>query len=224
MKKLILILLSSYVIFANAQNIEVLNYNPIVYGAATDGTKLESTATIKNNASYDIDAKVKRDVVFTVAGSSNNFCWGPSCYPPNISMAVDVVTIASGGTDASFKGDYEPKGNVGNSIINYCFFDLNNDADSACITIEFRATPVGVFSAKSSSIKFFPNPVSSSIWFDGLKENMLVNILSLEGKLLQTILVNATTNQIDLKNLNAGLYILQIQNGENIQSHKFLKN
>ena len=63
-----------------------------------------------------------------------------------------------------------------------------------------------------NDLKVYPNPAKDKIFIDGLPLNSVINIYDVNGKMV----VNETTSNqmtsMDLSGLNAGLYILRIDN------------
>jgi len=70
-----------------------------------------------------------------------------------------------------------------------------------------------------------PNPAQSELqinWFN--TSQMTVQIFDIRGKLLHTKLVNASATELDIQDLSAGTYLLQLSNtsGTTVQK-KFVK-
>ncbi|HVX26758.1 MAG TPA: T9SS type A sorting domain-containing protein [Parafilimonas sp.] len=92
----------------------------------------------------------------------------------------------------------------------------------------------GKFSYSSIASAFFddnemiiihPNPANNFIYIDGLQENNSagVFITDLNGKTLGSIKTNQSSNKINIQNLSAGIYYINIvQNGKSIKQ-KFVK-
>lgn len=100
--------------------------------------------------------------------------------------------------------------------------------DPATNTWVFLADCVDYLSIDSFDQKFitiYPNPTSETLYID-LKNNtqaVKANLYNLEGKLIQTLKL-ASTQEIDVKNLNMGMYLLVLEdeNG-NVLNKKFVK-
>ena len=69
----------------------------------------------------------------------------------------------------------------------------------------------GVNNIKNASIKIYPNPTNDFIYFEGLKEDNIVNIYDVQGKIVVTKLINEK-GSIDLSGLNKGVYVVKIAN------------
>jgi len=64
-----------------------------------------------------------------------------------------------------------------------------------------------------SNLRFFPNPTSGILHISGLEmEEELLNIYNLTGVLVKSQMVNSTHSQINIENLNPGIYIVRCGN------------
>jgi len=71
-------------------------------------------------------------------------------------------------------------------------------------------------------IVVYPNPSNGLISFDGLKENNIINVFDVNGKVVYSqnnVQNNAT---LDLSFLNSGIYFVNIKNGEQTVNHKIV--
>lgn len=107
----------------------------------------KSHVWVRNNGSTPVTLIVERTVSMisnglvyndsTPGSSVNFFCWG-SCYPPQVSISGESVSIDAGATDKiSFEADYEIKGGASlndTAQITYCFIDDCNPSNVQCFT------------------------------------------------------------------------------------------
>jgi hypothetical protein len=64
-----------------------------------------------------------------------------------------------------------------------------------------------------SNLRFFPNPTSGILHISGLEmEEELLNIYNLTGVLVKSQMVNSSHSQINIENLNPGIYIVRCGN------------
>ena len=75
-----------------------------------------------------------------------------------------------------------------------------------------------------SVINIYPNPISDfvNIELPG-NENYSIQLLSLDGKNLKTIISAKETEILHLSGLNSGIYLIRISTSENIQVFKIVK-
>ena len=77
------------------------------------------------------------------------------------------------------------------------------------------------FTENANTIIIFPNPVSEYLYFN-LNETISVSVFDITGRL---VLKSKTVgNKLNVSNLAAGIYFLQIKKGNNLTFHKFIKN
>lgn len=73
----------------------------------------------------------------------------------------------------------------------------------------------------TNSVNIYPNPTSNYMSFEGLKSGSTIEILTMNGQLLKTIMY--TGNLMDISNLEKGMYLVKILNSEFIETKKLLK-
>lgn len=106
------------------------------------------------------------------------------------------------------------------SDINTYYINSPNGMDSC-----HYSKPLGVSDNEATSIKVYPNPVNDILNivtpFDDTKIN--ANIYNIQGQLLleKTILTKQT--ELDISNLNSGIYFLQIKAGNEKIMTRFIK-
>jgi Secretion system C-terminal sorting domain len=76
---------------------------------------------------------------------------------------------------------------------------------------------------QNTTFNIYPNPASDIVTFalPQLSNNATISIISIDGKIMQHNLI--TTNSIDISALNSGIYFLQIKDGLQQYSAKFIK-
>lgn len=92
---------------------------------------------------------------------------------------------------------------------------------SGCFTINRKLvneSGVGIQDEEKASFVIFPNPSSSKIYIDGLTQETVVQIYSVDGKKLYSTSVK-DNEEIDISNLQPGVYILKVEG----QSKRILK-
>jgi hypothetical protein len=75
-----------------------------------------------------------------------------------------------------------------------------------------------------SNISIYPNPTSDNLTIDHNFTNCAAQILDISGRLIKSVLLNEMTGSIDLKDVSAGLYFLNlVSEGQLIHSQKIIK-
>ncbi len=138
-----------------------------VTGSSTQ-LSLANSATVSNASGRNLQLGLRRFIVSEVAGSENNFCFGPNCYAAtlNTSPSSDPLILANGtsSTAGQMELDYTPNGNAGITTIRYAVFEFGGQ-DSTYLTVRFNAArPAATFAtqaAESILSQPFPNPATA---------------------------------------------------------------
>jgi hypothetical protein len=70
-------------------------------------------------------------------------------------------------------------------------------------------------------IKVYPNPVKDKLFIQGLLKPTKISVYNLLGKL---VLSKITLNEINVNNLQRGIYIIKIKEEQREVIRKFIKN
>ncbi|MFT3935570.1 MAG: CARDB domain-containing protein [Chitinophagaceae bacterium] len=71
--------------------------------------------------------------------------------------------------------------------------------------------------------KVYPNPAQRFVTVSGIEANGMINITTLDGKLLKQVITNSNTLLMDVSNLPGGVYILTYTNHGKMQQQKIIK-
>ena len=78
--------------------------------------------------------------------------------------------------------------------------------------------------AWEDGVKIYPNPASDVInLYSVIDENSKAEIYSLNGKLIKTIQLTQNHTEISISELNTGMYIMKVSNGEEVVLKRFIK-
>ncbi len=93
------------------------------------------------------------------------------------------------------------------------------------IEVWYNDEAAGIHDMVQSFYKIYPNPVNDKLFIGNMKDVNRVEIYSVAGKLLKSFdyTNGVEQTQIDLNDLNSGMYILTISAGGSINSTKLLK-
>ncbi len=141
-----------------------------VVGGYAQTAPLAALIGLTNTGPLPLMIGVERQIRAEVSGSENNFCFGVGCYPPNVSVAPQPISLTAGATDNSFIGDYLPNGQAGVTRIRYAFYDFASTTgqatDTAYVTVTFDASQRVTGLAAELAASFLlsapvPNPVTA---------------------------------------------------------------
>ncbi len=226
MKTLVLLLSIFMFNILGAQSFVVTpNHNPI---NGDNWNELLTEVTIENVTSITKNVKIRKFIIDTVPGSTNHFCWG-NCFDPDTYISTSPLTIP-GLTinDTDFSVHLTPNGTEGVSRVKYCAYDINNLADSACITITYShfATSNTESLNEDFSCNFYPNPSRGDINFNYYLPNHMYADLFLSdvlGNKVYSSNLNSGSQKIVLRDLKKGMYFAEVLvNGKFKESFKII--
>ena len=96
-------------------------------------------------------------------------------------------------------------------------------------TIDFFKTYKGATTSRATltgipNLEIFPNPASDYLFFKGIPENgAFVRIFDLSGRLITDRFLEGGQNELNISQLNPGMYWLQIQSGQFVETRKVVK-
>ncbi len=190
-----------------------------VYGSQND-QELVAHAVVTNNTNESMDVKVRRQQLVMQEGTISQFCWG-LCFPPSIDESPDPRTIGPGesSNDEDFSGHYNPNGVFGTSIIEYEFFDANDEGVNVKMVVKFNATTIGIKDKQEIEIVMFPNPTYNQISIESANRIEQIRIFDMNGKSVLSLNPHLNKVQLNLDFLETGLYLVNIEteNGMSIQ-------
>lgn len=89
----------------------------------------------------------------------------------------------------------------------------------------YNNTSTRIEKSNLNSIKVFPNPVKSTLYFSQqLTSGSTLSLFNITGKCVFSKLVNENTNSINLNQLSEGIYLLKIQSDNGEETLKIVKN
>jgi len=231
------IVFSSFLLVSYAgisQSVELVN--PISNVEATAATltgsgEMVAEWPVTNITSGAVAIKARREVLSEVAGSQNYFCWGV-CYDANTTVSVLSQTIQAQDTNYTFYAHYKPLGNVGQTDINYCFFNTTNTTDVACHTVHYcYECTVGVTELKNEGLSIElqgANPIHGLTLLnyqlpEGQTQGRMF-IYDLAGNQVKSAVVKGNAGSVLLSSddFAAGIYLIQVQSGREVSSIKIV--
>lgn len=208
-------------------------------------TKANSTSIteidIKNIGTGTNKYKVKRNDVLLNTDALAYFCFAGNCYTELILTSPDADTLAPGQSASELKGDFKllsadliegPA--VGKSDIEYTFFNVDVPTDKISFTLKYNATAAVGIKENSKSVsgfEIFPNPAkeTATVHLNSTK-SLVTNLIIFNalGEIVQQKEVALTEGKnkidLDIENLNSGIYFVSIKNGETSISKKLIIN
>lgn len=183
---------------------------------------------------YNIETQILTDLI--ICPEEEKYFFGRTLEVVNNNLifiagykGIKKVWISSGG-GVSSEVIYQPSHNnyyvnsssrFGSKIIFAGFIgeNINGSISSAIISIDCS---VGVVEPVIPEVNIYPNPTKDQIKIDGLIEPSNVQIFDIYGKLVLAQEYQ-DNEEINISNLNVGVYILQVRNSKGVFSQKLIK-
>lgn len=239
MKKLLFIFLSIFLTasYVNAQDLTLswdgkpIGDTLVVIGDA-NAAEIVSHAIVTNNTAKEMNVKVSRQQIFLVEGALSQFCWG-LCYDPatNVSPQYYLLQGGESSPEAQFSGHYLPQSNIGTSIVQYNFYNMDNIGQSVSMIVKYVATPSSIAEeamADGTISDIYPNPASNFATLDYQLTNKVnsaeVKIFNLMGAEVKNALLENNGNKLrmDISELKNGIYFYSILINNDIYQTKKL--
>ena len=202
---------------------------PGPYDVSTNGT-ISGAATINLNTDVNGTIAPKNDIdhyKFTISSSGTITVW-LTTLPANYNLAV----LNSNGTQI---GISQNNGTQNESIsLNvapgtyYAKVFPKGTANSAtsCYTLKVQTITAGdAILNNTFTLNLFPNPTNNilKVWIEGVEQKTQIRVYDIMGKLVMQQATTTTLTQLNVSKLPAGIYLLNINNGKQARSAKFVK-
>jgi len=194
-----------------------------------DGPNVHGEVTVRNISSQPLDLICRISSDTMTAGHTKWFCFGPTCYPPTVT--VSIVTTVNAGDTALLIAYCAPNGAEGASTVNYEIYDANGNSDTISFSFHYTFNLSGtneISSAKYALSAASPNPAFSvasiSYYIAKAKDASIVfkNLAGIEVKEIK-LSENQNTLMLPVADFPSGVYIYTlIMNGRPTVSNKFL--
>lgn len=145
----------------------------------------------------------------------------------SIDNQVSFTTIAEGVTDPFFKWENSPINQGAGIWFKIIGYSVDKTLTGTVISSMSSSVTLGVDEFEIKELVLYPNPVNSMIKIDfpGLASTVNYTISDVNGRtLLIDERINISELEIDIENLEAGLYLLKIRKDGNNMNFKFLVN
>lgn len=248
MKKTLLLFASTFVLGSFAQSSMVLTLHSngytitpnekIYLNTKPNGTSI-TEVDITNISSSTKLYKVKRSDNILNTDAIAYFCFAGNCFTENIFTSPDADTLGPGQSASELKGDFKllsadliEGSTVGLSEIEYKIYDQDNTSDAVIFTLVYNssvATGIKQNAGNANSLEIFPNPAKEIAYLNvqvtksAASQLVVMNAIG-EVVIAKDIKLNEGKNKINLEidNLNSGVYFVSIKNGNTSISKKLI--
>jgi hypothetical protein len=78
--------------------------------------------------------------------------------------------------------------------------------------------------AYASDVTIYPNPATDKIYFSTEADILSISIYDIQGKMIMTINGDILHNDLDIRHLASGSYIIRVTTATGVSTHKFVKD
>jgi len=208
MKKILFSLVILVSLTSLAQSSLSINPSETYFGLPNE--TLDASFDVTNNSAVDLEVIVTRlipEAYDSIEGFMSTFCWGTTCYPPQINVSTNPIIINAGASFDGFKGTISSMPAETELTINYCFSVVDNPSDKACTDVNFTSMsePVGI-EENNALFSVYPNPANDILYLShtSRKEGVFRMYDMLGNKIYSDVIT--TSKSIQLEDFNAGIY------------------
>lgn len=197
--------------------------NLYVWGDSAMGTLMTKDIMVKNISSSVVSTIGKKIETNLISGTSSLFCFNGACYP---SSTFESVTVSMASNDyTAFSAEYKPKGHLGESVVTFVIFNVNNINDSAWFIVHFNATPAAINEIASTKPEIsnpYPNPAKdyTCINYSFPKNTLNIKFIlqDIIGTTVKEIKISNTDGKLTLatNNIKEGVYFYSFFAGEKL--------
>lgn len=120
-------------------------------------------------------------------------------------------------------GSFDPAtAGLGTKTITYSYTDANGCSNTATNTI-FVDECLGLEDNTLSAVSVYPNPTDGKLTLAGLSEETAFKVISVSGQVVLNGKVSNTADTIDFSVFENGIYVLQLTQGQAIQTIRIVK-
>ena len=181
-----------------------------------DSSEIVFHAVVHNNTGNWMKIKVRRNQVEMLDSTSSYFCWGV-CFDDDVEESPDSILVPSGGSsvDDAFSGHYIPKNKNGTSMVEYMFYNMENEEQNVKVLVKYWTSPENIVEdmVNSGSISdIYPNPAATFVNIDyeipAEVKSAQIRIINLFGHIVKEQAIKRNKNRLtmDISELEAGIY------------------
>jgi hypothetical protein len=180
--------------------------------------------SITNNTNTIKQILVKKKELNVVAGSQNFFAWKSTFSPSVFNDTAGILIYPHTTINNRFKAIYRPNGTIGESTIQYVFYNKFDLTDSSYVNIHFNAIQNGFEKIENNTFITYPNPVQDLLTIVGIDQQSMVEILDVNAKLIhQEQIQNKSQTFINTSDFTSGIYFIKITSKKSVSVKKFVK-
>lgn len=227
MKHSLLLAFFAFTNFAAAQNVS-LYPTPSVYvdGLPTDAI-ITAEAHVSNSSANPINVTWVRENVNMPVGWKTSVCDLNSCWSSSLSTQEFLLQPTPSGLPGEIMHvQFKPVGIAGTGRIDVALYQAGGGPQLARNTYYCTAAIVGTTQVTQTTATISPNPATHYIDIKNNDNIMSAVVTNMLGATLRTFDIEGETARLDISDLAAGVYMLQLKNAaaNTLSTIRILKN
>lgn len=142
-----------------------------------------------------------------------NFCSGQACYPSFVLESDEQgrVTLQPGERDHTFKIQFDPQGESGQSVIGVVIYNVADMSDYIAFDVTFEATTLSV-EQPVEAVTVAPNPASDVVHVSAVM-GARVEIVDALGRVVRSTTMPSDRAALSVGDLPSGTYRIVVRSG-----------
>jgi Secretion system C-terminal sorting domain len=150
--------------------------------------------------------KIKQTILTVMLAWGGQACMGQAIVPEVISSSGESSGNSNGSLSWTMGEAITATDNAGNDYLTQGF-----QQPSSIVVTAINNPP-----SEQNSVNVYPNPVSSSIYVQGVgNEQLQIQLMDMDGKVILSKMLSPSENQLDLSEFANGVYLLKVSNMQN---------
>ncbi|MDC9721329.1 MAG: endonuclease [Urechidicola sp.] len=232
-----------------SEYVEGGSFNKILEVANFTGSSVDlSTYTLKraNNGaaawettySFPVSSSINDQDVYVIANGANAICTGEvddlnndiTSFNGNDVLGlfkndvlIDIIGVLGDGADFAQNTTLVRKPTINGPNTSFDIAEWGSFAQDTCTDIGSHSVTLAVNDYTLESIRIYPNPASGNTLTIEVLENVTISVFDILGKQVLNTQVSRTNNQIDISDLNSGIYMIRLQTENGSATKKLIK-
>lgn len=232
-----------------SEYVEGGSFNKILEIANFTGSNIDlSTYTLKraNNGaaswettySFPVSSSIDDQNVYVIANGANAICTGEvddlnndiTSFNGNDVLGlfkndilIDIIGVLGDSADFAKNVTLIRKSNINGPNTSYDSNEWDVFAQDDCTNIGTHSVALAVDDYSLSNIAIYPNPASGNSLTIDVIEDVNISVFDILGKQVLANKVSRNDNQIDISQLNTGMYLIRLQTDNGSVTKKFIK-
>jgi Secretion system C-terminal sorting domain len=213
--------------FAVAQNVSLYPTPDIYVSGSPVETIITAEAHVINTSANPINVTWVRENVNMPTGWKTSVCDLNSCWSSSLGTQEFLLPPTPAGTQGEIMHvQFKPFNVEGTGQVDVALYQAGGGPELARNTYHCTAALVGTTRVEQTTANVFPNPTTHYINISNNDNIAKATLTTAVGATVRTFTINGAAAQLDISDLSAGVYFLQLNSKDdtNLRNIRILKN